>query len=102
MTTTRVRIGLLPTAQLRLRTGIDIASHQDHPHPFPPDDQNNYWAYVIMDGGRCYYRVDGTTVEIDADQVHKVISNPSLHYFSTALKLHCDIKRAREQGLTAA
>lgn len=102
MKTTRVRVGLLPTAELRMRGGIDVAGHLDGSHPFPSDDENNYWAEAIQDGGKCYYRVGSTMVEIDEDQYRHVIGNPFLYYFSTALKLHCEVKRAKERGLNAA
>ncbi len=94
----RVRIGLLPTAELRLRDGIDVAGKFDGAHPLPSDDESNYWADAIQDGSRFYYRVDGITVEIDEDEYGQVIGNPSLYYFSTALKLHFKIKRAKEQA----
>jgi len=62
----------------------------------PRDEEHNYYAEAIEDGDRFFYRANGFTVEITADQHRKVIGNPRLHYFSTALKLHYRIKRAKE------
>src|SRR5690606_17007473 len=84
----RVRVGLLPTTELRLRDNIKVIPQFDGAYPFPSDDENNYWADVIQDGSEFYYRVDGITVKIDKDEYHAMIANPSLYYFSTALKLH--------------
>ena len=89
---TRVRIGLLPTAPRRLRDVVEVVEALDG--AYPPDDENNYWADVIQDGPKFYYRVDDTTVEINSDEYHKVIANPSLYYFSTALKLHHRMRKA--------
>lgn len=63
----------------------------------PPDDDNNYWAEAIEDGGKFYYRAKGVTIEIGEPEFRKVIETPSLYYFSTALKLHFRIERARVQ-----
>ena len=101
MKTMRMRIGLLSTAELRSRDN-DVAGRLDGSHVFPSDDENNYWADAIQDGGKCYYRVGSTTIEIGEDQYRQVIGNPSLYYFSTALRLHFKVKRAKEQGLIAA
>lgn len=98
---TRVRIGLLPTAALRLRDSIDVIGQFDGAYPLPSDDENNYWADVIQDGTEFYYRVDDRTVEIDEDEYCKVIANPLLYYFSTALNLHYRIKRSRARGRIA-
>ena len=61
----------------------------------PPDDDNNYWADAIEDGGKFYYRAKGVTVEIEEYELYRVVENPSLYYFSTALKLHFRIERAK-------
>ena len=74
---TRIRVGHLP------RYGVEL----------PPED--GYWAEAIEDGDKFYYRVSGTTVEITEDEFRLVISNPFLHYFSTALYLHFRIERAK-------
>lgn len=60
------------------------------------DDEYHYWAEAIEEGDRFYYRVNGMTVEISEYEFSKVVINPHLYYFSTALKLHLRIKRAKE------
>ena len=47
-----------------------------------------YNAEAIEAGGRCYYRIGATTVEVTKHEYDRVIANPRLYYFSTALKLH--------------
>jgi hypothetical protein len=97
MKITRIRIRLQPSKDL------DSGEHFDHPlgcddaSPAPPEDENNYWAEAIEDGDKFHYRVDDTTLEITADQFRRVIDNPTLYYFSTALKLHLEIKRVKKQ-----
>ena len=93
---TRLRIGSLTTSELREqnrrdRLGGSVPSLLDL-----PDDENKYWAEAIEDKGRFYYRAKGVTIEIGEPEFRKVIENPSLYYFSTALKLHFRIERARE------
>jgi hypothetical protein len=46
---------------------------------------------VFKDGDKFYYRGDNTTIEITEEEFHKVKVNPSLYYFSTALKLHLKV-----------
>lgn len=90
---TRIRIGQLPFEESALQKLLDYLSGHDE---VPPDNENNYWAEAIENGEKFCYRVNGTTVEITAAEFGKVIINPRLYYFSTALKLHFRIKRARE------
>lgn len=80
----RIRIGLLPQGQV-----------QQQP-PTPPDDKNHYWAEAIEDGGRFYYLVNDTILEISEYEFGKVVINPYLYYFSTALKLHNRIEQAKQ------
>jgi hypothetical protein len=90
---TRIRIGLLPFEELASQKRFDYLLGRDE---VLPDNENNYWAEAIEYGDKLYYRVNGTTVEITEYQFGKVIDNPRLYYFSTALKLHFRIKRATE------
>ncbi len=60
------------------------------------DDDNNYFSEAIEDGDKYYYRVDGNSIEIEKWEYERVIANPRLYYFSTALKLHLRIKRAKQ------
>ena len=93
---THLRIGALTTSELREQNRRDRLGGTVPTSLDPPDDGNNYWAEAIEDGGRFYYRAKGVTIEIGEPEFRKVIENPSLYYFSTALKLHFRIERARE------
>ena len=64
-------------------------------------NEHHYLAEAIAHEGRQYYRVDGTTVELEQHEYQRVITNPRLYYFSAALKLHHRIKRAKVLGLGA-
>lgn len=97
MKITRIRIRLRPSKDLRSGEHFDHPLGCDDASPAPPEDENNYWAEAIEDDDKFYYRVDDTTLEITADEFRRVIGNPTLHYFSTALKLHLEIKRAKKQ-----
>ena len=59
----------------------------------------NYLAEAIRWGGKFFYRIDGTTVEALDYEYQRVIANPSLYYFSSALKLHFRVLKAKELGL---
>ena len=56
-----------------------------------------YLAEAIKDKKRYYYRVDDVTVEITKYEYDKVMVNPYLYYFSTALKLHHRILRLKNK-----
>ena len=99
MKITRIRIGLLLPEKLRFQKRLDRLLGRDDAPSAAPEDANNYWAEAIEDGDKFYYRANGTTLEITEDQFCKVIINPSLYYFSTALKLHLRIKQAKEGKL---
>lgn len=62
-------------------------------------DESNYLAEAIESQGRYFYRINGITVEAKKYEYAQVIKNPRLYYFSSALKLHHRIKKARELGL---
>ena len=64
-------------------------------------NKHHYLAEAIAHEGRHYYRVDGITVELNLYEYQRVIKNPTLYYFSSALKLHHRIKRAKVLGLGA-
>lgn len=57
------------------------------------DDNFKYPAEAIEDGGRYFYRVGHTTIEITELEFNRVVKNPRLYYFSTALKLHFLIQK---------
>lgn len=96
---TRVRIGLQGSTEKQICDIVKLNGQFEGAYHFPPDDEHNYWADVIEDGVKFYYRVGDTTVEIDKVERDKVVANPSLYYFSTALKLHNRIRMAREDCL---
>jgi len=62
-------------------------------------DENNYVAQAIEHEGQYFYRVNGVTVEALKHEYERAIANPRLYYFSSALKLHFRVKKARELGL---
>jgi hypothetical protein len=91
---TRLRIGLHSTAELREMNHLDRLAGKVPTSLDPPEDDNNYWAEAIEDGDKFYYRSKGSTIEIAEDEFRQVVWNPSLYYFSIALKLHCRIEQA--------
>lgn len=67
-----------------------------------PDDENHYWAEVLENDGMYYYRAKGVTIEIPEYCYQMVIVNPYLYYFSSALRLHCQIlNELKKQGADA-
>lgn len=93
---TRLRIGTHRTTELReAKRHMREAGNQQLP-PDPPDDGNNYWAEAIRLDDRYYYRVGDVIVPITEYEYRMVIGNPNLYYFSSALKLHYRINRARQ------
>lgn len=80
------QIGAVTQLRVRLQRWMD--------HPATPE--NDYPAEVIKEGDTFSYRARGTTVPITADEALQVIGNPFLYYFSTALKLHQRIEKAKE------
>lgn len=93
---TRLRVGTWQTADLRRANRIARAAGVALPWPEPPDDDSNYWAEIIEDGDRHFYRVGDTTVEISKLEYERVLSNPNLYYFSRALKVHYRLTRATD------
>ncbi len=96
---TRLRIGTPQTATLREKNRMARLSGSPAASLDPPDDENNYWAEAIEQDDGFYYRVGSTTIPISEREFRRVVDNPSLYYFSTALQLHVRIERAREGGL---
>ena len=60
---------------------------------------NNYFSEAIEADGKYFYQIDGTTVELELYEYERVIANPILYYFSTALKLHFRVLKAKDLGL---
>ena len=94
-TVIRLRIGVLATEAVRKQNRIERLVGLAESAPNPPGDENNYWADAIEVGGRFYYRAQGVTLDIAEWEFHKVVSNPNLHYFSTALRLHNRIRQVK-------
>lgn len=91
---TRLRVGSLATKELREQNRLDRQAGKVPATLDPPDDDNNYWAEAIEDGDRFYYRAKGVTIKTEEYEFRRVVENPTLYYFSTALKLHCRIEQA--------
>lgn len=62
-------------------------------------DENHYVAQAIEHEGQYFYRINGVTVQALKHEYEQAITNPRLYYFSSALKLHLRVKKARELGL---
>lgn len=62
-------------------------------------DEKNYLAQAIEHEGEYFYRVNGVTVRALKYEYERAISNPRLYYFSSALKLHFRVKKAKALGL---
>lgn len=52
-----------------------------------------YNAEVIRKDERFWYRANGAIIKITPIEARRVIRNPRLYYFSTALKLHTLINK---------
>ena len=62
-------------------------------------DEHNYQAVAIEYQERYFYRINGVTVKASKYEYEQALKNPRLYYFSSALKLHHRVKKARELGL---
>lgn len=56
-----------------------------------------YTAEAIKNDGRYYYSVGGVTIEISELEFNRVVINPKLYYFSTALWLHLQIQGKKKE-----
>jgi len=63
------------------------------------DGRFEYDAQTIDAGGRYYYRIGDTTIEVTRHEYDRVIGNPRLYYFSTAVKLHKVIQRGLRRNV---
>ncbi len=59
-------------------------------------DLFRYKAEVIRAGEKYYYHVDNVILDITPLEAKRVIRNPRLYYFSTALWLHLEIQRKKD------
>jgi hypothetical protein len=95
---TRLRVGNWRTDELREANRRAREAALPLLRPDPPDDKDNYWAEAIKLGENYFYRIGETVVPVTEYEYRMVIANPNLYYFSSALKLHHRVERAR-QGL---
>jgi len=95
---TRLRVGNWRTDELREANRRAREAGLPLLRPDPPDDKDNYWAEAIKLGENYFYRIGETVVPVTEYEYRMVIANPNLYYFSSALKLHHRVERAR-QGL---
>ena len=98
MNITQLKIGLHQFNRSKWKRLLDVFRERYTPIAFIKDE-NNYFAEAIEYQGKYFYRVDGVTVEALQYEYERVISNPQLYYFSSALKLHHRIRKAKELGL---
>jgi hypothetical protein len=63
------------------------------------DGGSRYNAEAIEHCGRYYYRVGNTTIEVTKNEYDRVVANPRLYYFQTALKLHNAIKKGLRKNV---
>jgi hypothetical protein len=63
----------------------------------PQQADNDYPAEVLIEGDQFLYRAKGVTVPITEYEARRLIDNPYMYYFSTALKLHNQIKQRIER-----
>lgn len=68
----------------------------------PALDQYLHLKRIKVTGSEADYRAKGVTIEIEEYEFRQVVENPSLYYFSTALKLHCRIERATAGEMTSS
>jgi hypothetical protein len=55
------------------------------------DNQVRHAAQLVKNFGTYYYHEGDKTMEIKAWEYDRVVVNPQLYYFSTALKLHNEL-----------
>jgi len=98
MNITNLKIGLHQFNDSPLRKKITALRNQLLPLAFY-QDENNYLAQAIEHEGQYFYRINGVTVKALQYEYERAIANPRLYYFSSALKLHFRVKKAKELGL---
>ena len=98
MNITQLKIGLLQVTGSRWKKLLGVFRDRYIPTIFIKNE-NYYFAEAIEYQGEYFYRVDGVTVKAEQYEYERVIANPSLYYFSSALKLHHRIRKAKELRL---
>jgi len=94
----QLKIGLLQVNDSKWKKLLDVLRYRYIPISFIKDE-NYYFAEAIEYQGQYFYRVDGVTVKAEQYEYERVIANPRLYYFSSALKLHYRIRKAKELGI---
>jgi hypothetical protein len=59
-------------------------------------NESNYIGIAIEDAGEYFYWAKGVSLKIKEWEYRNIKVNPKLYYFSTALKLHFQIKKIKE------
>jgi hypothetical protein len=77
-------------------THVRIRLHRWREVPATPE--NDYQAVIIRERDRILYQARGVVIPIMEDEAQQVERNPFMYYFSTALKLHNRIERAKLTG----
>ena len=98
MKVTEIKIGLHRFNDSQLKRSLLKLRDKCFPQAFY-QDENHYLAKAIEYQGKHYYQANGVTVEAESYECERAIANPWLYYFSSALKLHCRIRKAKELGL---
>lgn len=98
MKITELKIGLHNFNDSQFKQSINRFRNKYLPNLFIRDE-NNYFSEAIESDGKYFYKVGDTTVCISQYEYESVLVNPRLYYFSSALKLHHRIKKAKELGL---
>ena len=81
--------GMIEPQRLRIR----LLKWQE----IPQQADNDYSAEVLIEGDQFLYRARGVTVPITEYEARMVIDYPYMYYFSTALRLHNQIKQRIER-----
>lgn len=98
MKITQIKIGLHQFNESKWKKVLDVFRDRYIPIAFIKDE-NNYFAEAIEYQEKYFYRVDGVTVEATQYEYEQAINNPRLYYFSSALRLHHRIRKAKELGI---
>ena len=98
MEVTDIKIGLHQFNDSKIKQRILSLRDQYIPQVFY-EDENHYLARVIEHQGKHYYQANGITVEAEGYECERAAANPRLYYFSSALKLHFRIAKAKELGM---
>ena len=97
MNITNIQIGLHQFNDSSIKKGLTALRNKLLPLALY-QDENHYVAQTIECDGQYFYQVNGVTIQALKREYEQAIANPRLYYFSSALKLHFRVKKARELG----